>query len=41
MTPKEAIDWCEQFTDNLVMVNIDTKKKNAWFTSNASLQICP
>jgi hypothetical protein len=27
MTPKEALDWCEQFTDNLVMANVDTKKR--------------
>ena len=27
MTPNEALDWCEQFTDNLVMVNVDTKRR--------------
>ena len=27
MTPKEALTWCEQFTDNLVMVDVDTKKR--------------
>ncbi len=27
MTPKEAIDWCEQFTDNLVMCNVDSKRR--------------
>lgn len=27
MTHNEALDWCEQFTDNLVMVNVDTKKR--------------
>ena len=24
---KKALEWCEQFTDNLVMANIDTKKR--------------
>ena len=27
MKPKEAIDWCEQFIDNLVSANVDTKKR--------------
>jgi hypothetical protein len=27
MTPQEALNWCEQFTENLVMVNVDTKKR--------------
>ena len=27
MTVKEALDWCEQFVDNLVMANVDTKKR--------------
>lgn len=27
MTPKDALDWCEQFTDNLIMVKCDTKKR--------------
>lgn len=27
MTLKEALDWCEQFTDNLVIVNVNTKKR--------------
>lgn len=27
MTPKEAIDWCEQFTDNIIRANVDTKKR--------------
>ena len=27
MKPKEAIDWCEQFINNLVSANVDTKKR--------------
>ena len=27
MTVKEAIDWCEQFTDNLVLANVATIKR--------------
>ena len=27
MTVKEALDWCEQFTDNLVAANVDTEKR--------------
>ena len=27
MTPIEALDWCEQFTDNLVIVRVDTKRR--------------
>ena len=27
MTPQEALNWCEQFTDNLVMANVDTKRR--------------
>ena len=27
MTPKEALNWCEQFIDNLVKVDVDTKRR--------------
>ena len=27
MTPKEALNWCEQFTDNLVIIDVDTKRR--------------
>ena len=27
MIPKEALNWCEQFIDNLVSANVDTKKR--------------
>ena len=27
MTYEEALDWCEQFTDNLVAYNGDTKRR--------------
>ena len=27
MKDKEALKWCEQFTDNLVWANVDTKRR--------------
>ena len=27
MTPQETLNWCEQFIDNLVMVNVDAKRR--------------
>ena len=27
MTYEEALDWCEQFTNNLVAVNVETNKR--------------
>ncbi|MBO7230085.1 MAG: hypothetical protein J6V20_01560 [Bacteroidaceae bacterium] len=27
MTYEEALDWCEQFIDNLVSANVDTKRR--------------
>ena len=27
MKPKEALDWCERLIDNLVLSNVDTKKR--------------
>ena len=27
LTIEEALNWCEQFTDNLVMANVDTKRR--------------
>lgn len=37
MTNKEALDWCEQFTDNLVMVDVDTKKRTLGLQA---MQVC-
>ena len=27
MTYEEALEWCEQFVDNLVSVNVDTQRR--------------
>ena len=27
MTYEEALEWCEQFTDNLVSANVDTQRR--------------
>ncbi len=27
MTPQETLNWCEQFTNNLVKANVDVKKR--------------
>jgi hypothetical protein len=37
MTEGQAIDWCEQLTDNLVMVNVDTKKRTLGLQA---MQVC-
>lgn len=37
MTPNEALDWCEQFTDNLVKVDVDTKRRTLGLQT---MQIC-
>lgn len=37
MTPKEALDWCEQFTDNLVMVDCNRKKRTLGLQA---MQVC-
>ena len=37
MTNKEALYWCEQFTDNLVMVDVDTKKRTLGLQA---MQVC-
>ena len=37
MTFEEAKDWCELFTDNLVKVNVDTKKRTLGLQA---MQVC-
>ena len=37
MTPQEATNWCEQFTDNLVMINVDSKRKTLGLQA---MQVC-
>lgn len=37
MTPQEAMNWCEQFTDNLVMVDVDTKRRTLGLQA---MQVC-
>lgn len=37
MKPQEAMNWCEQFTDNLVMVDVDTKRRTLGLQA---MQVC-
>ena len=37
MTPQEAFNWCEQFTENLVKVDIDTKRRTLGLQA---MQVC-
>jgi hypothetical protein len=34
---KEALKWCEQFTDNLVKANVDTKRRTLGLQA---MQVC-
>ena len=37
MKPQEALNWCEQFTDNLVKANVDTKRRTLGLQA---MQVC-
>ena len=37
MTPQEALDWCEQFTDNLIMADVDNRKRTL---ALQAMQVC-